>query len=62
MKYDLLDLDKIKLASKVISKSVNQTILQYNKRLSKLNNCNVWLKREDLQEVRSLKFEVLTIK
>ena len=55
MKYDLLDLDIIKLASKVISKSVNQTILQYNKRLSKLNNCNVWLKREDLQEVRSFK-------
>ena len=38
-----------------MNKIINKTPLQYNKRLSKIYNCNIYLKREDLQVIRSFK-------
>ena len=38
-----------------ISKIVSNTPLQLNNRLSEKYNCNVYIKREDLQKVRSFK-------
>ena len=38
-----------------INKYLKPTPLTYNKRLSDTYGCNVYLKREDLQEVRSFK-------
>ena len=40
---------------KLISKLLNKTPLQYNQRLSKKYDCNVYIKREDLQITRSFK-------
>lgn len=45
----------IDLASKTLEKVVRKTPLQYNKRLSDLYNAAIYLKREDLQDVRSYK-------
>ena len=42
-------------ASKVLEGVVRKTPLQFNKRLSEQFKCNVYLKREDLQDVRSYK-------
>ncbi len=55
MKYDLAKIENIKSAQRRIKKTVVKTPLQYNERLSKLTNTNLWLKRDDLQEVRSFK-------
>ena len=38
-----------------IKQHLKKTPLEYNKRLSNLYNCNVYLKREDLQHTRSFK-------
>ena len=40
---------------RTISKFIKNTPLDYNYRLSKLYNCNIFLKREDLQITRSFK-------
>ena len=37
------------------SNIINKTMLQKNMRLSNEYNCNIYLKREDLQTVRSFK-------
>ncbi|MDQ6844794.1 MAG: pyridoxal-phosphate dependent enzyme, partial [Bacteroidota bacterium] len=42
-------------AAKRLKKIVNRTPLMYNHNLSKKYNCNIFLKREDLQIVRSYK-------
>src|SRR5690242_10569565 len=42
-------------AAERLSKVVRQIPLEYNTRLSKKYDCNVYLKREDLQVVRSYK-------
>ena len=55
MKYELARIEDIKLAQVRIEKTVRKTPLQFNDRLSKLIRTNLWLKREDLQEVRSFK-------
>ena len=55
MKYELARIEDIKLAQVRIEKTVRKTPLQFNERLSKLFQTNLWLKREDLQEVRSFK-------
>ena len=55
MKYELAKIENIKLAQVRFGKTVRNTPLQYNDRLSELFQTNVWLKREDLQEVRSFK-------
>lgn len=44
-----------KKAAERLRKVVTRTPLQYNHRLSRKYNCQVWLKREDLQVVRSYK-------
>ncbi len=46
---------QIEEAAKTLQNIVLQTPLQYSKRLSKLYKANIYLKREDLQEVRSFK-------
>jgi threonine dehydratase len=51
----LIDINNIKIASNLLNTIVKKTPLQFNGRLSDSNNCSVWLKREDLQEVRSFK-------
>src|ERR1700712_326140 len=43
------------LASERLKKIVNRTPLMYNHNLSRKYGCNVFLKREDLQVVRSYK-------
>ncbi len=48
----ILDFDK---ASERLKKIVHKTPLTYNHHLSKKHQCNVFLKREDLQVVRSYK-------
>ncbi len=45
----------IEEASKRLEKVVQKTPLQYSKRLSKKYHADIYLKREDLQEVRSFK-------
>jgi len=45
----------VSLARKHMCGVIDKTPLQLNKRLSKLHNCTVYLKREDLTEVRSFK-------
>lgn len=52
---DRVTLKTITDASKVLEKVVRNTPLQFNKRLSDEFDCNVYLKREDLQDVRSFK-------
>ncbi|HSW47716.1 MAG TPA: threonine ammonia-lyase IlvA [Candidatus Saccharimonadales bacterium] len=42
-------------AAKTLEKVVKKTPLQFNKRLSDLYQANVYIKREDLQDVRSFK-------
>ncbi len=42
-------------ATERIKQVVNKTPLVYNHHLSKKHNCNIFLKREDLQTVRSYK-------
>ncbi|MEY4884921.1 MAG: hypothetical protein RL151_230, partial [Bacteroidota bacterium] len=44
-----------KKAAERLRKVVTRTPLQYNHRLSRKYDCQVWLKREDLQVVRSYK-------
>ena len=48
MKYELARIEDIKLAQVRIEKTVRKTPLQFNDRLSKLIQTNLWLKREDL--------------
>ena len=46
---------KVSIASITMKHIVNNTPLEYNKRLSKLYNNNIFIKREDLQTIRSFK-------
>ncbi|MFT4343677.1 MAG: threonine ammonia-lyase IlvA [Candidatus Woesearchaeota archaeon] len=46
---------EIENARKQFPEIIKQTPLEYNHRLSKMYNCNVYLKREDMQIVRSYK-------
>ena len=55
MKQELARIENIKLAQFRFGETVRKTPLQFNNRLSKLIQTNLWLKREDLQEVRSFK-------
>ena len=55
MKYQLTDIENVKKASHRLKETVRKTPLQYNERLSQLTTTKLWLKREDLQEVRSFK-------
>lgn len=50
-----IQLEDIIIANQVLKDVVNQTPLQYNEVLSEKYQCNVYLKREDLQIVRSFK-------
>lgn len=52
---DKLTVNKIEEASKKLEGVINKTPLWFSKRLSQLYNAKVYLKREDLQEVRSYK-------
>ena len=51
----LLDLSIIEAAAKRIGQAAIPTPLEHNKRLSKLYDANILMKREDLQPVRSFK-------
>lgn len=51
-------LEAVKEARKSIENVVNYTPLQYNARLSDKFGANIFLKREDLQPVRSYKLRV----
>ncbi|MAW16304.1 MAG: threonine ammonia-lyase IlvA [Flavobacteriaceae bacterium] len=51
----LLDLSVIEAAAKRIGQAAIPTPLEHNKRLSKLYDANILMKREDLQPVRSFK-------
>ena len=55
MKYQLTDIKNVKKASHRLKETVRKTPFQYNERLSQLTKTKLWLKREDLQEVRSFK-------
>src|SRR5689334_3064599 len=46
---------EFKLAAERLKPVINRTPLIYNRNLSRKYNCNVFLKREDLQVVRSYK-------
>ena len=48
-------ISKIKNISKKNCEFIKKTPLEFNKRLSEKYSCNVFLKREDLQEIRSFK-------
>lgn len=48
-------IQQIEEAAVTLKSVVQQTPLQYAKRLSQLYNANIYIKREDLQEVRSFK-------
>lgn len=50
-----LHIEEIIKASRVLKGVINKTPLQKNEILSERHNCNVYLKREDLQVVRSFK-------
>ncbi|MFV0458976.1 MAG: threonine ammonia-lyase IlvA [Actinomycetales bacterium] len=50
-----VDADAVEEAARALSGLVSQTPLQSNARLSELHGTSVWLKREDLQPVRSYK-------
>ena len=52
MKVTVQDIEQ---AAKRLEQVVQKTPLQYSKRLSKKYNADIYLKREDLQEVRSFK-------
>ncbi len=51
----LVDASMIDEAAQRVAAVVTQTPLQYNERLSRLTGASIWLKREDLQQVRSYK-------
>lgn len=51
----MITLDLIEEAAKRLEGVVKHTPLQFNKRLSEKYECSVWLKREDLQDIRSFK-------
>ena len=55
MKYQLTEIENVKKASHRLKETVRKTPFQYNERLSQLTKTKLWLKREDLQEVRSFK-------
>lgn len=55
MKKSHLTIQAIERAAQRLDGVVHRTPLQYSKRLSKLYDANVYIKREDLQEVRSFK-------
>jgi len=55
MKSNLITPQTIDEAALRLQSVVTKTPLQYSKRLSKLYNANIYIKREDLQEVRSFK-------
>ena len=48
-------LEKSQQASKVLNNIILKSPLEYNRRLSKKYNCNIYLKREDQQIMRSFK-------
>ena len=50
-----VQVEDILIANQLLKDVVNHTPLQLNKRLSETYGCNVYLKREDLQYVRSFK-------
>ena len=50
-----ITIDQINQAAERLEKVITRTPLEYSKRLSKLYKAHVYLKREDLQEVRSFK-------
>lgn len=50
-----VDINLINEAAKRLGGVIKKTPLEFSKRLSDKYNCNVFLKREDLQEVRSFK-------
>ncbi len=52
---DLVTIQSIEEASRRLNGVVKNTPLQLSKRLSKIYQANIYLKREDLQEVRSYK-------
>ena len=51
----LPSLSGVKNAARVIKDIIEETPFQFNERISNELNCNVYLKREDLQQVRSFK-------
>ena len=51
----MIPLDSIRAAEKKIRTLFDPTPLEYSKRLSKLYNAEIYLKREDLTPVRSYK-------
>ena len=51
----MIDLKMIEKAAEVLEGVARRTPLEYSKRLSKKYKANIYLKREDLQEVRSYK-------
>ncbi|MBL4624923.1 MAG: threonine ammonia-lyase [Flavobacteriales bacterium] len=51
----MIKLKNIQQAQLTLKDVVKHTSLEYNQNLSDLYECNVWLKREDLQVVRSYK-------
>ena len=55
MKYQLTEIENVKKASHRLKETVLKTPFQYNERLSQLTKTKLWLKREDLQEVRAFK-------
>lgn len=54
-KKELLKKEDIEEAYKVLRPIIKRTPLQYDAYLSQKHHCNVYLKREDLQVVRSFK-------
>src|SRR5690625_5057762 len=54
-KVKSLHVEDILMASQTIKDVISPTPLQYNHILSERYECNIYLKREDLQEVRSFK-------
>lgn len=53
--HDRITLEEIVQAQMHLKDVISRTPLQYNRVLSERYNCQVWLKREDLQVVRSFK-------
>ncbi|MCR2804223.1 threonine ammonia-lyase IlvA [Paenibacillus soyae] len=53
--YHRIGLEEIVQAQMHLKDVISRTPLQYNRVLSERYNCQVWLKREDLQVVRSFK-------
>ncbi|MBU79173.1 MAG: threonine dehydratase [Flavobacteriales bacterium] len=51
----LPSLSGVKNAARIIKDIIEETPFQFNERISNELNCNVYLKREDLQQVRSFK-------